>query len=575
MSSKLLSLVAASSMTALVAVGCTTAESPGESGTPDAAVPTESGAPDASAGGSEGSTEDSNAPEAGTGDATTDDSSTSDASAGDSGTSDARATSPNDATAGDSSASDAGLGDSSGGNDSGDLDARGDSAAKPPRSDAGVSCASRDGAISNTADAGTAHQILVSDDGVALVSTPTISRLSAVVKVSDTLQQATSWLATSDQPWLTVTPSGLAGDNLVLTASPAGLSVDAIQYATVTLCSDDPTVGHTDVVRVGFWVGSKAPAATASIAGNFTELATDPIRPYAYVHSGGTDITVYNTYTTEIVTTIKSVGAQLGRMAPSTDGSRLFVVDATNFAIIPIDLDTHSVGSSWPLTTSTSAYLACTRTAGTPLLFSGDGTVYDAVTGTRFGATFDAGYYGNDVVAASQDGSRLCTVDVGLSPYSLSCYSLAFGSSQDRPLIIGPGHSVSGSGANGQVGSNGQDLALNADGSRVYVASGAPYVFTAFDATSSSLPVVQSLPGDAYPNNIEIMSDGRILAGANVLYGSKDVWVYTAQGVLVVDDHVAGYAHGLLPGQLKATGDALRFVALTDDPLLAFFTVGP
>jgi hypothetical protein len=51
--------------------------------------------------------------------------------------------------------------------------------------------------------------------------------------------------------------------------------------------------------------------------------------------------------------------------------------------------------------------------------------------------------------------------------------------------------------------------------------------------------------------------------------------VYTAAGVPVVDDHVAGYAKGLLRGELKASGDALRFVALTDDPLLAFFTIGP
>ena len=136
------------------------------------------------------------------------------------------------------------------------------------------------------------------------------------------------------------------------------------------------------------------------------------------------------------------------------------------------------------------------------------------------------------------------------------------------------GGSVRGSGAESigtwGVGSNGADVALNRDGTRAFVASGAPYNFRAYDTSGTPLHVVQILPGDSYPNNIEVTEQGITLAGASVWYGATDIWLYQASGVLLSSHKVAGYARNPLPRQLKASGDGLRLVALTSDPKLVF-----
>ena len=127
------------------------------------------------------------------------------------------------------------------------------------------------------------------------------------------------------------------------------------------------------------------------------------------------------------------------------------------------------------------------------------------------------------------------------------------------------------------IGSNGKDVAVNADGTRAYVASGAPYAFSVYDAATSqaTLPVVQTLPGFPYPSIVEIAADGRIFAGAFNWYDPIDVWVYDPGGASLATYRIAGYARSLLDRQLKISGDGIRMITLTDDPALTFTTVGP
>jgi hypothetical protein len=174
------------------------------------------------------------------------------------------------------------------------------------------------------------------------------------------------------------------------------------------------------------------------------------------------------------------------------------------------------------------------------------------------------------VVATSLSGNRLCTLDTGLSPYSLGCYSL------DHTTVNG-GRILLGTRKGGSSGSNGRDVTISADGTRVYVAAGSPYVFSVYDATTAgaSMPVVQSLPGDAYPNNAEVARDGRIFTGSGVWYGPLDVWVYNSAGTPLASFYVSGYARELLPRQMQVSGDGLRMITLTDDPTLKFITVAP
>jgi hypothetical protein len=422
-----------------------------------------------------------------------------------------------------------------------------------------------------------AHKLLVDGNGVAFASTPALSRLTRTLRVRDNFGRATAWSAAADQPWLAVTPAGTADGtasaDLTLTADPTGLAADKVYLAKVTITSPDSSVENTEVVRVGLWVGSTTPGAQTPISIAFSwQLAADPIRPYVYLAGAGAAIQIYNIYTESPVTTITipGVAAQVGAMVASHDGSTLYAIDTTNFKIVPLNLDTLEFGA--PISPAAPPYyLDYTRTDGTELLFSGNGQIFNARTGAAFSPTFSGDYYGFVLVAAARNGTRLCTLNTGISPYTIACYPLDYTSANGGKVLLGasPGGGLLGFGA----GSNGQDLAVNADGTRAYPASGAPYEFDVFE--TATMGVVQALPGDAYPNNVEVAADGRIFAGASVWYGPTDVWVYNAGGTQLATYRIAGYARALLNGQLKISGDGLRMITLTDDPSLTFTTVGP
>jgi BACON domain-containing protein len=413
-----------------------------------------------------------------------------------------------------------------------------------------------------------AHKLLVDDNGVAFASTPALSKLTRTLRVHDNFGLATNWSASSNQPWLTVTPSGTTDGDLVLTANPSSLTADTVNLAAVTITSDDATVENSgsEKVRVGLWVGSTTPSPTTPISATYFEIAADPIRPYAYAAGTGGNIQIYNVYTGLPVTTINSVAAQVGAMTVSHDGSTLYAVDTINFKIVPVSLDSLSVGAPW-VPSSPVYYVTYTRANGTGVVLSGNGQIFNAETGAAFAAGFSGGYYYYSAVAAAQNGTRFCGVNT-LSPYTISCYALDYTSLDGGKVIAG----AAKSGPFG-IGSNGRDIALSANGTRAYVAAGAPYQFDVYD--TETMGVVQTLPGDSYPNCIEVAVDGRIFAGASVWYDPVDVWVYDAGGTQLGAYRMAGYARALQDRQLKVSGDGIRMITLTDDPLLTFTTVGP
>ena len=60
---------------------------------------------------------------------------------------------------------------------------------------------------------------------------------------------------------------------------------------------------------------------------------------------------------------------------------------------------------------------------------------------------------------------------------------------------------------------------------------------------------IGALPGgEAYPNNVEVTSDGRPTCGISGWYAASDFWVHSPAGALLV--------------------------ALTDDPVIAFVPIG-
>jgi hypothetical protein len=423
------------------------------------------------------------------------------------------------------------------------------------------------------------HKLLVDGNGVAFAKTPTLSKLTRTLKVRDNLGLATGWTASKTQPWLTITASGTAGDDLVLTADPTGLATDILYFDTVTIDSPDTGVENrgTEKVRVGFWVGSADPTAN-SISVTTANIAADPIRPYAYA-AVGADIQVYNVFTGSLLTTITGVaagGGTVGFMTVSHDGSKLYALDTSNPKIVPVDLDAQTAGTPFSVSLINPVrVIDYTRTNGVELIVSGSaGQILNAQTGTVFPSAF----VGNTVVTASRGGSRLCTVNVGISLYSISCPSLDFTSLNGGQLLLGNAFEASG------IGSNGADIAVNAAGTIAYVAAGAPAEISVY--ATNLLYGGQLVPADLHPSNVEIAADGRIFgAGPNLTDGPADVWVYAVNGLsgtLLTTRKVAvGGVTQVVPRHMRISGDGLRLIALVGDfplntnPVLVFTTVAP
>lgn len=412
------------------------------------------------------------------------------------------------------------------------------------------------------------HKVLASDVGVAFASTPSLSRLTRTLGVRSNRGAVVNWSATSNQAWLAVTPSGTTPRDIVLTADPSGLTADTLHYATVSISSDEPSVTNTEMIRIGFWVGTTTPSSTTNISGTFQQVMADPIRPYVYVHAAGTTISVYNIYTGGLVTTIPVIGVQLANMAISSDGSRLFVVDNLAHTIVPVNLPSFVPETGWTYGSTVSAYLGYVRTNGKGLVLSGNGRVFDAETGSGYSATFSGGYYGNAILGSSRIGNRFCAINSGISPYTVTCHSVDYSGTSGGQVLLGTGKQ-----GEWGVGSNGQDLALSADGTRLYVASGAPYSCSVYDTTSSStgMPIVQSLATGAYPSAARVGSDGKIFCGRSWPLSSEyGLFTYSSEGV-ELNRYILGLS---VTGRgLAVSGDTLRATTIHSD--LRITTVGP
>ncbi|HJV91028.1 MAG TPA: hypothetical protein VJ623_12045 [Holophagaceae bacterium] len=408
------------------------------------------------------------------------------------------------------------------------------------------------------------HKLLVTDTGAAFASMPGLSSLTRTLQVRDNLGATTGWTASSDQPWLTVTPSGTTADGLVLTANPLGMAPDSLNFATITLTSPDASIQNAETVRVGFWVGSTSPAPSSVTSLPCKSLAVDPIRPYAYVHNGGTTISIYHAYTCALVGTIPSVAAQLGDMTISNDGSTLFVTDNINFKIVPVDLRTLTVGTPWALGAPIPAYIQYVRTNGKELVLAGNGCIFDAKTGAYLGGTALGATY-NYTVSASLVGDHFAIDSM--------VHTLDFTSLNGGQVLVGPTQFPAA------TAWNTADYAFSNDGTRFYMAVKAPYDFYVVDTSTSnaSLPLVQTLPGNAYPNNVEVARDNRVFCALEG-YGPPDAWIYEPAGAELA--HFQLSYIGTTTRQLKVTGDGLRMISFGNDAYyqgaeLVFTTVAP
>ncbi len=410
------------------------------------------------------------------------------------------------------------------------------------------------------------RRLLPSTWGVGLASTPLGTVVSRTLRVSDNFGGALGWTATSDSAWLGVTDSGNTGasPSLTLTADPTSLPAGAISVARVTIATATPGV-ESAVVRVALWKSASAPSAITTLPLDLREVVADRIRPLVYTHAGGSSIGIYNAYTAAAVGTIGGVGAALGKMSVSPDGSRLYALDTANRSLAVIDLDTRAVTATWTLdqAVDSSTSVLAIRPNGVEVVLVGHGRAYQE--GRSLGANAVQG-----TLTASDDGRKVYAQDSGLSPASVYAYDVDYSAMAGGVLSVTP----AGGGWFINGASNGQDIAVRGDGQALYTASGAPYRCSRVDPLDISF--VGSLPGgDAYPNNVEVTSDGRALCGISGWYSVADFWVHASNGTELANYRVSGYAKALKTGQMVVTPDGMVVVVLTDDPVIGFVPIGP
>jgi hypothetical protein len=410
------------------------------------------------------------------------------------------------------------------------------------------------------------HKLLPAETAVALVSTPTWSRMTRTITVNDNFNSFGGMSATSDQSWLV---AGVSGNQLTLTADASQQLTDTVATATITLTPSDPDVVAPEVIRVALWKGTAAPAAATSAALPYTTVATDPLRPYAYVHNGGAYIDVYNIYTGLKEASITGFSAHLGDMAVSPNGDALYVVDIDNSRITTVSLATRAISGQLPLAVAGSAAtrLKLIRPNGVGMLVLSDGQLYLTASNTRLAnLSLSSG-----TVEASADGKRVVQQTEGAATIQHTTTSVDYAALSGGTLFAAKLASAS----HGSPGTLGQDLWVSADGSRVIYAASTPKSCTIMDG--ANLGILGYMPiGDAVPNNVTVLLDGRIVCAGAARGNTNDVYLYDSTGARLIQQYKLNTAgKALLPRQLAASGDGWILVGITDDGVVTFLPVGP
>ncbi|MQA21485.1 quinoprotein amine dehydrogenase [Rugamonas rivuli] len=407
------------------------------------------------------------------------------------------------------------------------------------------------------------HKLIPSETGVAFSGSPGWTRLTRTLTVSDNYNTFAGMSAASDQAWLV---AGVNANKLILTADPTPLGADTLNIATVTLTPFDTDASAPETVRVALWKGTRTPSANVSTVLSYSNVATDPIRPYAYVHNGGAYIDVYNLYKGQKVATITGLGASLGDMVASSNGDYLFLLNLSSRSVTTIDLNTQQVVAQLPVDADKSTRLKVIRPNGVEMLVLSNGAAYLTSSGARLNLPLTSG----GTLAASGNGKSLLQQDENNSSVQITTLSVDYAALNGGTLF--PARIPAAS--HGNTGSLGQDIVVSADGTRIYTASSTPKLCSILNP--ADLGVLGYLAaGDGTPNNIKLGSDGRIFCGTAVKSAFSDVWMYDTSGKLLNQFRLAATGRQLLPRQLAISGDGLMMIGITDDGTATMVPVGP
>jgi hypothetical protein len=423
-----------------------------------------------------------------------------------------------------------------------------------------------------------AQRIWVEAAGVGLSQFPSRQVLTRHVRVFNSLERSdVTWQASSNQSWLTVSPSGLGSNPIVLTADPTGLTPNQTYFADVAVTSSDPLITNQDSIRVGLWVGSSNPVDTL-LPITATYLATSPVEPLVYVNDGATTITVYDVNSASLLSTFSGIGTKLGPMTLSQDGKQLFVADGPANNVLVIDLQSNKllrVLSLTPLDPNIAPNfllgLAYARPEGHPILaVPSRGEIFDGMTGQKF----SVGLRGFGMITVSKDGHRIYMQSNLNSPTDIVMDEFRY-SSVAVERLVATGHVVMSGHDDPYFPSNGRDIALNSDDSILIRASGSPYGFEL--ANPLSLLGYDLKLAAPYPSSVECGWAGKCYGGITLAPTAQNIFVY---------DNAMNYLGSLSSGtlemdspQMALSADNTRIVLSAQDCCtvnrLRFITVLP
>jgi DNA-binding beta-propeller fold protein YncE len=171
------------------------------------------------------------------------------------------------------------------------------------------------------------------------------------------------------------------------------------------------------------------------------------------------------------------------------------------------------------------------------------------------GSTLAYSVYKGALLRTDSGGNTLYVAERGLSPASLTKIDVQF-----EPVFVAEDH-------HGDMGSNLRDVSVSPDGTRIYVAAGAPYSIQVIDA--ETLLPVGSLSTGAYPAAVDVSETGAFILGSPSSPYNSDVYVFdaaTSQTLQVYDL----MARSTLPNSRVM----IRGMAATRDGAKAFVVFG-
>jgi hypothetical protein len=406
------------------------------------------------------------------------------------------------------------------------------------------------------------NRLVASAVGVALSSFPGRQVLTRSLNIVDSYDAGAAWQASSSQAWLAVTASGVSGAQpLVLTANPAGL-VAGQYFALVTVNATDPAINTPEVIRVGLTVRGTDPVAGAiDVSGNTpVTLAVNPVEPEVVITRGGL-AEVYDVYSGVLLRSLPGFN-DVQSIVFSADGTTLYAFNAPPGAspaqIRVLDPGTGNQRDAFTASGNSGQgrSLAYARPDGVPMVLSpGTNDAFVALAGTRWPLTVQG-----PAMDIRADQRVVYTQNSGFSPSTIEAYRMRYSGVSGNPGLKVSSIAVNNGIDAGGVRSNGADVALSADGTKLFIAAGAPYRFDVLNPTT--LAYSSSLAGDPYPTNVETCWNGRLAAGidsSSALPG--DLYLYSAAGTLVTN--LDSGAQSTLARNLRFSADCTRLISAT------------